>query len=113
MDDALFLPCGVLSIGNGFWFAGVSLCLYTEMPGWAGHGFGVVSVSESVSVINVLDGGSKTIVGFVNGSSGCGLQSKGWVAWEKKRTKTANYQYIWSRWSVDETTKLVGLIYIR
>jgi hypothetical protein len=47
--------------------------LFTGMPGWTGHGFGVVSVSESVSVINVLDGGSKTIVGFVNGSSWCGL----------------------------------------
>jgi hypothetical protein len=64
---------GVLSIGNGVWLAGVSFCLYTGMLGWAGHGFGVVSVSESVSVIKVLDGGSKTIVGFANRSSGCGL----------------------------------------
>jgi hypothetical protein len=64
---------GVLLIGNGVWLSGVSFCLYTGMPGWAGHGFGVVSVSESVSVINVLDGGFKTIVGFVNGSSCCGL----------------------------------------
>jgi hypothetical protein len=64
---------GVLSIGNGVWLAGVSFCLYTGMLGWAGHGFGVVSVSESVSVINVLNGGSKTIVGFANGGSGCGL----------------------------------------
>jgi hypothetical protein len=64
---------GVLSIGNGVWLAGVGFCLYTGMPGWAGHGFGVVSVSESVSVIIVLDSGSKTVVGFVNGSSGCGL----------------------------------------
>jgi hypothetical protein len=73
MDDALFLPWCVLSIGNFVWLAGVRFCLYTRMPGWAGHGFGVGSVSESVSVINVLDGGSKTIVGFVNGSSCCGL----------------------------------------
>jgi hypothetical protein len=64
---------GVLSIGNGVWLTGVSFCLYTGMLGWAGRGFGVVSVLESVSVNNVLDGGSKTIVGFVNGSSGCGL----------------------------------------
>jgi hypothetical protein len=64
---------GVLLIGNGIWFAGVSFCLYTGMPGWAGHGFGVGFVSESVSVISLLDGGSKTIVGFVNGSSCCGL----------------------------------------
>jgi hypothetical protein len=78
---------GVLSIGNGVWLPGVSFCLYTGMPGWAGHSFGVVSVSESFSVIIVLDGGSKTIVGFVNGSSGCGFQSKCWVAWEKKREK--------------------------
>jgi hypothetical protein len=65
--------CSVLSIGNGVWLASDSFCLYTGMLGWAGHGFGVVSVSESVSVINVLDGGSKTIVGFANGSSGGGL----------------------------------------
>jgi hypothetical protein len=64
---------GGLSIGKGVWLAGVSCCLCTGMPGWAGHGFGVVSVSESVSVINVLDSGSKTIVGFVNGSSWYGL----------------------------------------
>jgi hypothetical protein len=64
---------GVLSIGNGVCIAGVSFCLYTRTLGWAGHGFGVVSVSESVSVINVLDGGSKTMVGFANGSSGGGL----------------------------------------
>jgi hypothetical protein len=64
---------GGVSIGKIVWLAGVSFCLYTGMPGWAGHGFGVVSVSESVSVINVLDGSSKTIVGFVNGSSWCGL----------------------------------------
>jgi hypothetical protein len=64
---------GVLSIGKVVWLADVSFCFYTEMPGWAGHGFGFVSFSESVLVINVLDGGSKTIVGFVNGSSCCGL----------------------------------------
>jgi hypothetical protein len=64
---------GVLSIGKIVGLAGVSFCLYTVMPGWAGHGFGVVSVSESVLVINVPDGGSKTIVGFVNGRSWCGL----------------------------------------
>jgi hypothetical protein len=63
----------VLSIGNGVWLAGVSFCLYTGMPREAWHGFGVVSVSESVSVIIVLDVGSKTIVGFVNGRSCCGL----------------------------------------
>jgi hypothetical protein len=51
--------CGVLLIGKFAWLVGVSFCLYIGMPGWAGHGFGVVSVSESVSVINVLDGGSK------------------------------------------------------
>jgi hypothetical protein len=54
---------GVLSIGNGVWLAGVSFCLHTGMPGWVWHGFVAVSVSESVSVIIVLDGGSKTIVG--------------------------------------------------
>jgi hypothetical protein len=59
---------GVVSIENGVWLVGVSFCLYTGMLGWAGHGFGVVSVSESVSVVKVL-----TIVGFANGSSGCGL----------------------------------------
>jgi hypothetical protein len=64
---------GGVSIGKNGWLAGVRFCLCTGMPGWSGHGFGVVSVSESVSVINVLDGGSKTIVGFVNGSSCCGL----------------------------------------
>jgi hypothetical protein len=64
---------GLLSIGKFVWLAGVSFCLYTGMPGRAGHGFGVVSVSESVLVINVLDGGSKTIVGFGNGSSCCVL----------------------------------------
>jgi hypothetical protein len=63
----------MLSIENFVWLPGVSFCLYTGMPGWAGHSFGVVSVSESVSVIYVLDSGSKTIVGFVNGSSCCGL----------------------------------------
>jgi hypothetical protein len=67
-----FFP-GVLSIGNSVWLAGVTFYLHTRMPGGAWHGFGVVSVSESVSVINVLDVGSKTIVGFVNGSSCCGL----------------------------------------
>jgi hypothetical protein len=64
---------GVLSIGNGVWIAGVSFRLCTGTPGWAGHGFGVVSVSESVLVISVLDGGSKTMVGFANESSGGGL----------------------------------------
>jgi hypothetical protein len=39
---------GLLSIGKIVGLAGVSFCLYTGMPGWAGHGFGVVSVSESV-----------------------------------------------------------------
>jgi hypothetical protein len=64
---------GVLLIGDGVWVAGVSFCWYTGTLGWAGHGFGVVSVSESVSVINVLDGRSKTMVGFANESSGGGL----------------------------------------
>jgi hypothetical protein len=55
---------GGVSIGKSVCLSGVRFCLCTGMPGWAGHGFGVVSVSESVSVIYVLDGGSKTIVGF-------------------------------------------------
>jgi hypothetical protein len=33
-------------------------------------GFGIVSVSESVSVISVLDVGSETMVGFANGNGG-------------------------------------------
>jgi hypothetical protein len=64
---------GVLSIGNRVWIAGVRFRLYTGTLGLAGHGFGVVSVPESVSVIKVLNGGSKTMVGFANGSSGGGL----------------------------------------
>jgi hypothetical protein len=64
---------GVLSSGNGVCIAGVSFCLYTETSGWVEHGFGIVSVSESVSVISVLDVGSKTMVGFANGSGGGGL----------------------------------------
>jgi hypothetical protein len=35
---------GVLLIGNGVWIAGVSFRLYIGTFGWAGHGFGVVSV---------------------------------------------------------------------
>jgi hypothetical protein len=64
---------GVLSIGNGVWIVRVSFCLYTGTSGWAEHGFGIVSVSESVSVISVLDVGSKTMIGFANGSGGGGL----------------------------------------
>jgi hypothetical protein len=55
---------------------GSPVLVFVCIPGClVGRGmvFGVVSVSESVSVINMLDGGSKTIAGFVNGSSCCGL----------------------------------------
>jgi hypothetical protein len=64
---------GVLTSGNGVWIAGVSFCLYTGTSVWVGHGFGIVSVSESVPVISVLDVGSKTMVVFANGSGGGGL----------------------------------------
>jgi hypothetical protein len=62
-----FFRSGV-SIGKSVCLSSIRFCLCTGMPGWAGHGFGVVSVSESVSVM-----GSETIVGFVNGSSWCDL----------------------------------------
>jgi hypothetical protein len=64
---------GMLSIWNSVWIAGVSFRLNTGLPVLAEHGFGVVSVLESVSVISVLDVGSKTMVGFADGSGGGGL----------------------------------------
>jgi hypothetical protein len=74
---------------------------------WAEHGFGVVSVSESVSVISVLDVGRKTMVGLFNGwfvidycsNRGCGVGNicaysggaggvRGRGAGKRKRNKT-------------------------
>jgi hypothetical protein len=81
--ESLIMHCllfDVLSIGNGVWIAGVSFCLYTGTSGWAEHGFGIVSVSESVPVIRVLDAGSKTMVGFA---------MKDFSTWEEEQ--------IWSR----------------
>jgi hypothetical protein len=72
MDYALFLSCCVVDWERCLDRRCKFSLVYRDA--WlGGHGFGVVSVSESVSVINVLDGGSKTMVGFANGSRGGGL----------------------------------------
>jgi hypothetical protein len=47
--------------------------MYTGLPVWVEHGFGVVSVLDSISVISVLDVGCETMVGFVNGWRGSGF----------------------------------------